>query len=545
LTFFLLSHFRKCITLHKTKKENARKRTRVARKREHPEREKEKDRMPPTFKRPAQRVIDRARSRDDSREPTESTNGEKKQKLNDASDDNDNDDARRATNALADAQPTTNETMLLKNNKKKKMIPKSHVIKESPVNNREVIRDVLQRGKLPLVLDLDSTLVHSVEKTKFLFPSSSADDGEKSGNSNSNGDEEMMRTVKQAQHKIESRLESSPDKFFFVNDQYFTKIRPHARRFLSELSEMYELYIVTAGSQAYAEAIANQVLDPNGKYFNRDVNRIKGMKQWNSEVNQWVDIRTKIVNDALEGAESVTIVVEDKPEMWDGECAVMQVKPYYYFPESFEELKLSHFYNMTDESEKNDSYLVDNILPRLRNVHQMMFQEAVPHFLQNGGSADGEYWPCVADLLSLERKTILRDCYVCLTNVFKIHEVPKDSKIWKEAKNLGATVQETFVDNADIAKRIESIVKDDRTTHVIVGEHGKKNKETGLVFPTSKINQARRNNRPLVSPAWIAESAYLWKPADEKRHEVTNVEMQTAKVKEKKKEPDVKRHARA
>jgi hypothetical protein len=76
---------------------------------------------------------------------------------------------------------------------------------------------------------------------------------------------------------------------------------------------MYELYIVTAGSQAYAEAIANQVLDPNGKYFNRDVNRIKGMKQWNSEVNQWVDIRTKNVNDALEGAESVTIVVEDKP----------------------------------------------------------------------------------------------------------------------------------------------------------------------------------------------------------------------------------------
>ena len=108
-------------------------------------------------------------------------------------------------------------------------------------------------------------------------------------------------------------------------------------------------------------------------------------------MNQWVDVRTKIVNDALEGAESVTIVVEDKPEMWDGECAVMQVKPYYYFPESLEELKLSHFYNMTDESEKNDSYLVDNILPRLRNVHRMMFREAVPHFLQNGGSADGEY----------------------------------------------------------------------------------------------------------------------------------------------------------
>ena len=59
---------------------------------------------------------------------------------------------------------------------------------------------------------------------------------------------------------------------------------------------MYELYIVTAGSQVYAETIANQVLDPKGEYFNRDVNRIKGMKEWNSEVNQWVDCRAKIVS---------------------------------------------------------------------------------------------------------------------------------------------------------------------------------------------------------------------------------------------------------
>ena len=33
-----------------------------------------------------------------------------------------------------------------------------------------------------------------------------------------------MTIIKQAQKKIESRLESSPDKFFYVNDQYFTKI---------------------------------------------------------------------------------------------------------------------------------------------------------------------------------------------------------------------------------------------------------------------------------------------------------------------------------
>ena len=467
--------------------------------------------MPSTFKRPSQRVIDRARSRDDSTSGA-LPNG-KRRKLTTRDDSHEPPPSKLVVNK----QPSIDEK-----DEKKQMIPKGHVIKESPVNNREVIRDVLQRGKLPLVLDLDSTLLHSVDKTKFfLFPSDE-----------SNSNEEEMTIIKQAQKKIESRLESSPDKFFYVNDQYFTKIRPHARRFLSELSEMYELYIVTAGSQVYAETIANQVLDPKGEYFNRDVNRIKGMKEWNSEVNQWVDCRTKIVNDALEGAESVTIVVEDKPEMWDGECAVMQIKPYYYFPESLEDLKCSHFYNMTDESEKNDSYLVDNILPRLKNVHQMMFREAVPHFLQGGSNADGEYWPCISDLLSLERKTILRNCFICLTNVFKIHEIPKNSQIWKTAKSLGAKVQETFVDDAEIAKRSDPTAKDERTTHVIVGEYGKRNKATGLVRPTTKINQARKHHLPLIAPSWIAESAYLWKPADVKSHQVTSVD-HTVKVKEK------------
>ena len=168
--------------------------------------------MPTTFKRPAQRAIDRARSRDDSREPLTTTAGEdeedfpksatKQQKLND-------DAMKPPSRTLVDVQPKFVEDEM-------KMIPKAHVIKESPVNNREVIRDVLQRGKLPLVLDLDSTLLHSVEKTKFLFPNP----GE------SNTSEEEMKIIIQAQKKIESRLESSPDKFFYVNDQYFTKIRP-------------------------------------------------------------------------------------------------------------------------------------------------------------------------------------------------------------------------------------------------------------------------------------------------------------------------------
>ena len=114
--------------------------------------------MPTTFKRPAQRAIDRARSRDDSREPLTTTEGEdeedfpksatKQQKIND-------DDAMKPpSRTLVDVQPKLVE------DDEMKMIPKAHVIKESPVNNREVIRDVLQRGKLPLVLDLDSTLLH-------------------------------------------------------------------------------------------------------------------------------------------------------------------------------------------------------------------------------------------------------------------------------------------------------------------------------------------------------------------------------------------------
>ena len=94
-------------------------------------------------------------------------------------------------------------------------------------------------------------------------------------------------------------------------------------------------------------------------------------------------------------------------------------------------------------------------------------------------------------------------------------------------------MQETFVDDAEIAKRSDPTTKDERTTHVIVGEYGKRNKATGLVRPTTKINQARKHHLPLIAPSWIAESAYLWKPADVKSHQVTTVEL-AVKVKEKK-----------
>ena len=43
----------------------------------------------------------------------------------------------------------------------------------------------------------------------------------------------------------------------YTHSGYFTKLRPHVRTFLEELSQLYNLYIYTAGDRQYAEAIAD------------------------------------------------------------------------------------------------------------------------------------------------------------------------------------------------------------------------------------------------------------------------------------------------
>jgi len=461
-----------------------------------------------TFKRPAARVIERALQQYGDITNTNNTNN----------------------NTTTTTTTTTTKSMIEKrereeNNERtivmpesvykttKPILPKDFIVKETVVDCDLVVKEMLSRRKLPLVLDLDLTLVHSVEIAKF------NDHAEALG-------------------KMKTMLELKKKKYFQVSGQFLTKIRPHARQFLEEVSSMYELYVVTAGSQCYANAIANEVLDPQGLYFGQQLGltnkRVKGLKTWNPELNVLVDVKEKYLPEDLEGGESVTLIIEDKPEMWDKEMKpyIVQVKPYVHFPEadfSDEGLRASNFFNMKDESDSSQSYLLHNILPCLKNIWHMMFDEAIPKIsgvIRNEKNLivkkdlKDKYWPSLDQFIEFEQKRILKNCFLCFTGCFFVDKgtqkvrKPHQQELWKEAKELGAQPQEEFVDNAALARRVGPVIKDDRTTHVVVGE-GVKLDENGNRCNTGKINSAIKNNKSLVTPSWIAESKLLWKPAPE------------------------------
>jgi TFIIF-interacting CTD phosphatase-like protein len=90
---------------------------------------------------------------------------------------------------------------------------------------------LLKAKKLILVLDLDLTLLHTVQG-----------------------------------------VSQDPDvlNFEIEGNNFTTKLRPYLSTFLEKLSPLYEMCVYTMGSHAYAQQIAH-IIDPGQKYFGNRV----------------------------------------------------------------------------------------------------------------------------------------------------------------------------------------------------------------------------------------------------------------------------------
>ena len=56
----------------------------------------------------------------------------------------------------------------------------------------------------------------------------------------------------------------------YKNIWYHSKFRPGCKRFIENMSQQYELHIVTFGDRMYAETIAN-FMDPQREYFHNRI----------------------------------------------------------------------------------------------------------------------------------------------------------------------------------------------------------------------------------------------------------------------------------
>ncbi|XP_014209442.1 RNA polymerase II subunit A C-terminal domain phosphatase [Copidosoma floridanum] len=103
---------------------------------------------------------------------------------------------------------------------------------------------------------------------------------------------------------------------------YHTRLRPHTRHFLSEISKLYELHICTFGARQYAHMIAS-LLDSDGKLFSHRI----------LSRDECFDSQSKTANlKALFpcGVDMVCII-DDRDDVWQGCANLVQVKPYNYF----------------------------------------------------------------------------------------------------------------------------------------------------------------------------------------------------------------------
>ncbi|XP_039253889.2 RNA polymerase II subunit A C-terminal domain phosphatase-like isoform X1 [Styela clava] len=145
--------------------------------------------------------------------------------------------------------------------------------------------------KLVLLVDLDQTLIHTTQDPGL------------------------------------AALCHSTDEFYSFqlskNDpMLFTKLRPHCREFLKEISQRYELQIVTFGSRQYAHKIAD-FIDKEKKYFaHRILSRDECIHPFKKSGN---------LRHLFPCGDSMVCIIDDRDDVWNAVPNLIMVRKYNYF----------------------------------------------------------------------------------------------------------------------------------------------------------------------------------------------------------------------
>ena len=106
----------------------------------------------------------------------------------------------------------------------------------------------------------------------------------------------------------------------------WTKLRPHVHEFLTAVSGMYELYVYTMGSRAYAAEMV-RLLDPDGSLGLHGRDRVIGKEDA-------TDAHTKAL-DVILDSDAMTLITDDSPGVWPQQANQLLVpRRYHFFPSS-------------------------------------------------------------------------------------------------------------------------------------------------------------------------------------------------------------------
>ncbi|KZC10842.1 PREDICTED: RNA polymerase II subunit A C-terminal domain phosphatase [Dufourea novaeangliae] len=103
---------------------------------------------------------------------------------------------------------------------------------------------------------------------------------------------------------------------------YHTRLRPHTRHFLSEMSRLYELHICTFGARNYAHTVAG-LLDNDGTLFSH---RILSRDECFDPASKTANLKA-----LFPCGDDLVCIIDDREDVWQGCGNLVQVKPYHFF----------------------------------------------------------------------------------------------------------------------------------------------------------------------------------------------------------------------
>eukprot|EP00775_Hariotina_reticulata_P011392 gene11392-11540_t len=321
---------------------------------------------------------------------------------------------------------------------------------------------------LVLVLDLDHTLVNSAKFSEV--------------------DAEWEYKLEHLAADQLSRPKEERDLHRLGRVGMWTKLRPGVRDFLKRAAERFELWIYTAGSKAYADAMVD-LLDPQGAYFGGRV-IAQGVPTAPDEVPGDAVVFKRLMQ-GLEGREPVVLIVDDSSAVWPHDRRnLFVVERYIYFPSSRKRFGMQG--KSLLEIDRDECPMRGMLMTALRvfeHLHQLVFRHMRGAPASTSPEAIGA-WD-VRNVMATEKKLVLQGVNLVFSRVIPLESDPKQHPLWQLAEQFGATCGEQCTTS---------------TTHVVATHGG-----------TEKVMWAKQNNKHVVSPAWLECSCILWQRAHEER----------------------------
>ena len=215
------------------------------------------------------------------------------------------------------------------------------------------VLNLLERRKLALVLDLDHTLLNSCMSTEM-------------------ADEPEAGLLK---FRLDHERGLGPEGktlHFVERLQIWTKLRPGVKKFLRQAAAMFEVHVITMGSQSYADEM-RQLIDPGRQH-------IKGSVIGLGQMDEFGELRPadkKRLDGELSGLDSIAVVLDDHVGVWpDHEENLIEIDRYLYFPSALKQFGMwRHGASLLEKrvDEVADRSTLSAAFEVLRRVHQDFF----------------------------------------------------------------------------------------------------------------------------------------------------------------------------